>query len=345
MDGFFDYRNQLACFFSGDPADPLALDRIQYTFQPSAPSILSFISSMFLHADWEHIIGNLLFLYYFGDNVEEVLGKLKFIIVYLICGSVALLAYWVFNFDSDIPVLGASGAISGILGLYMVFYPHAHIDLIFAHEQRYIVLAHVSTIYAVIAWLLIQLVLASLSNTLGLNIAFSAHIAGLFCGIAIGYLLKSKFNIAASKPERELVFERDKASKIWCPHCGREKYGQDFGSFVCEGCGTRFKVKKSEYFIEPLDNVDLSFDLEQYPKFDKKDYFGEEKSAVIFAQEIDKKVKYSAFINSMEDRIVLTIILSYKGQDRLVESKEFENEGVLAPYLRAKTKFLISDFK
>lgn len=333
-------------FLAGDPVEELNRFSQEFGFIANEPSVLNIFTSMFLHSGWEHLIGNMFFLYVFGDNVEEVLGRLKFILTYLLCGVVSVGTFWVLNLDSQIPLVGASGAISGVMGLYMVFFPYAHIDLVgYAQGGTRVLFAHLSARKAVLIWLAFQLFLGLLTMDSSGGIAFSAHVGGLVFGILLGYFIQAKLRINASKPNKELVFERDKKSKVWCPHCGREKYGQDFGSFTCEGCGTQFRIEKSDYYIEPEEPVDNTFDVEQYAKFEKDNSLTDEKSAVIFAQEMDKKVKYSAYITQIEGRIGLTILLSYMGEDRLVDSKEFHSEGSLGAYLRANTKFLISDFK
>ena len=95
------------------------------------PPFLSIFTSMFLHGGWMHIIGNMTYLYIFGDNIEERLGKLKFIIFYLVTGSVAAFSQAIIDPTSTIPMIGASGAIAGVLGGYLVLYPRANIKVLF----------------------------------------------------------------------------------------------------------------------------------------------------------------------------------------------------------------------
>ena len=87
----------------------------------------SLITSMFLHGSWMHLIGNMWFLWIYGDNVEDVLGRGKYVAFYIGCGVAAALVHLFFNLDSRIPTVGASGAIAGVMGAYVVMYPHSRI--------------------------------------------------------------------------------------------------------------------------------------------------------------------------------------------------------------------------
>jgi len=90
-------------------------------------AFLPLVTSMFLHANWLHLGGNMLFLWIFGDNVEDFFGHFTYLFFYLVCGIGASLLHILFNFHSDIPAVGASGAISGVMGAYMLLYPRARI--------------------------------------------------------------------------------------------------------------------------------------------------------------------------------------------------------------------------
>ena len=105
----------LAVFLAGSPRYPL----------PAV--ILPFFTSMFLHGSWMHVIGNMWFLYIFGDNVEDYLGHFKYLVFYVLTGIIAMLTQVVINLHSTAPTLGASGAIAGVLGAYFVLYPRARV--------------------------------------------------------------------------------------------------------------------------------------------------------------------------------------------------------------------------
>jgi membrane associated rhomboid family serine protease len=152
-----------------------------YVFEDPNPfNYFTFLSSMFLHGNPSHLIGNMLFLWVFGDNIEDTLGKIRFAIFYIICGVLAGLAHAVFNMSSDIPTLGASGAISGILGAYLVLFPDSKI-LTLIPLFYFIRLIYVPAKFFLIVWFVFQfLYIASPSA-----VAFLAHIGGF----AVGFFL------------------------------------------------------------------------------------------------------------------------------------------------------------
>lgn len=144
--------------------------------------ILPFFSSMFLHGGFMHILGNMWFLYIFGDNIEDRLGHLRYLIFYLICGLTAGVIHLVTNWESDLPTIGASGAISGIMGAYLLLYPRSRILTlipIFFFLQFVEIPAFVFLGY----WFLIQLFSASLTPKNVGGIAFWAHIGGFVAGL------------------------------------------------------------------------------------------------------------------------------------------------------------------
>jgi rhomboid family protein len=149
------------------------------------PSWYTLISSMFMHGGWFHIIGNLWFLYVFGDNVEDAMGSVRFAIFYLACGVAAAVAQIVSNPQSAIPMVGASGAIGGVMGAYAVLYPRAPVHML-------VVLGFFVTRVSVPAflmlgyWFLLQLLggLPSLQETAG-GVAFWAHVGGFLAGVVL----------------------------------------------------------------------------------------------------------------------------------------------------------------
>jgi membrane associated rhomboid family serine protease len=144
--------------------------------------IFPFIASMFLHGGFLHILGNMWFLYIFGDNIEDRLGHIRYLIFYLLCGIAAGVIHLYTNWDSKIPTIGASGAISGIMGAYLILYPRSRILTlipIFFFIQFVEIPAFVFLGY----WLLIQLFSASLTPKNVGGIAFWAHIGGFIAGL------------------------------------------------------------------------------------------------------------------------------------------------------------------
>ena len=143
---------------------------------------LPFLSSMFLHGGFLHIIMNMWFLYIFGDNIEDRLGHIRYLIFYLFCGLAAGLVHLLTNWNSNIPTIGASGAISGIMGAYLLLYPRSKILTlipIFFFFQFIEIPAFIFLGY----WLLIQLFSASLTPSHVGGVAFWAHIGGFAAGL------------------------------------------------------------------------------------------------------------------------------------------------------------------
>tara|TARA_B100000674_G_C37139354_1_gene601415 strand:- start:9 stop:494 length:486 start_codon:yes stop_codon:yes gene_type:complete len=146
---------------------------------------------MFLHGGWMHIIGNMTYLYIFGDNIEERLGKLKFIIFYLVTGIVAAFTQAIMDPTSTIPMIGASGAIAGVLGGYLVLYPKANIKVLF----WFIIFVKVIKIRAYIVlggWIIIQLISFSGTDINSGGVAYAAHIGGFISGILLINIMKNK---------------------------------------------------------------------------------------------------------------------------------------------------------
>ncbi len=151
------------------------------------PSYLTLISSMFLHGGWMHLIGNMAYLYIFGDNIEDVLGKIKFLIFYVLCGIFAALSQALVDINSDVPMIGASGAISGILGAYLILFPKKEIKIFFWFFI-FIKIFKIPAMYVIGAWIFIQFF--SLNNGENSNIAYAAHIGGFIAGLILIFLLK-----------------------------------------------------------------------------------------------------------------------------------------------------------
>lgn len=146
-------------------------------------SLKAFISSQFLHAGFLHIISNMWFLKIFGDNVEERFGSLKYLIIYLLCGVAGGLLQYAFSPNSDIPMIGASGAVAGILGAYFVFFPHHKIETVLP-IGFFVSTVDLPASAMLIYWFLTQIL--SGVGTIGIEslggVAFWAHIGGFVAG-------------------------------------------------------------------------------------------------------------------------------------------------------------------
>ena len=152
---------------------------------------LSVLTSMFLHGGWMHIVGNMTYLYIFGDNIEERLGKLKFIIFYLVTGIVAAFSQAIIDPTSTIPMIGASGAIAGVLGGYLVLYPKANIKVFF----WFIIFVKVIRIRAFIVlggWIIIQFISFNGTDVNSGGVAYAAHIGGFISGVLLINIMKNK---------------------------------------------------------------------------------------------------------------------------------------------------------
>jgi membrane associated rhomboid family serine protease len=141
-----------------------------------------FLTSMFLHGGILHLGGNMLYLYIFGDNIEDLCGHLSYLIFYLVCGFFASLAYMLFAWGSETPAVGASGAISGILGAYVSIFPNVKIKTAIGFGWL-IRIVHVPAYVLIGLWFIYQLVLGLLAAETG--VAYWAHIGGFAAGVAL----------------------------------------------------------------------------------------------------------------------------------------------------------------
>ncbi len=155
----------------------------------------SVLLSMFLHGGWMHLLGNMLYLWIFGDNVEDVLGHVTYVVFYLVCGWAATLAHGYFNPGSAIPSIGASGAISGVLGAYLVLFPKARVVTLIP-LGFYMRMATLPAILVLGLWFVIQTFsgLADLGSRTAqtAGVAWWAHIGGFVVGMALGILFRPR---------------------------------------------------------------------------------------------------------------------------------------------------------
>ncbi len=165
---------------------------VTWGYTPSEPRFIEIFSSMFLHATWMHLIGNMWFLYIFGDNIESRLGPLGYLAAYLLVGVAATLIYGAFNQDTTLPVVGASGAISGVQGLYFIACPRHKVKL-FIWFYFFITVVHVSARVIMGFWFILQDIVPVILNrgpVPGGGVAHLAHIGGFVAGLVLMLLLK-----------------------------------------------------------------------------------------------------------------------------------------------------------
>lgn len=167
---------------------------LQWVFVPSrflanpVGDLLTLFTSIFMHGGWVHLGGNMLYLWIFGDNVEDRLGHGKYLVFYLLCGLAATFAQLAFSLGSNIPNLGASGAIAGVLGAYLVMFPQGRVRVL--QGKRVIPMP---ALIVIGFWFVLQLFsgigsIANIADTGG--VAYMAHIGGFIAGFVLTYLLR-----------------------------------------------------------------------------------------------------------------------------------------------------------
>jgi len=160
---------------------------------------------MFLHGGWLHLIGNMWFLWIYGDNVEDVLGHGKYLLFYILCGLAASLGQYVLNMDSRVPTVGASGAIAGVMGAYLLSYPRA--SVITFVPLTFVWFVQIPAVLYLIGWFVLQLF--SGLQTLGADtmqlatggVAWWAHVGGFVAGMILIKLLPRSHTYATWHPD------------------------------------------------------------------------------------------------------------------------------------------------
>ncbi|MCP9446160.1 MAG: rhomboid family intramembrane serine protease [Nitrospira sp.] len=151
-------------------------------FSVAVPASLTLVTSMFLHGGWMHLLGNMLYLWIFGNNIEDAMGHVRYIVFYVLSGILAALSHALIDPSSTIPMVGASGAISAVLGAYLLLYPRAHV-LVWLMGLG---IARVPAGLVLGMWFVTQLVSGGMSvGASGGGVAFFAHIGGFVAGMAL----------------------------------------------------------------------------------------------------------------------------------------------------------------
>ena len=167
-----------------------------YALIPAWFSVPALFTSQFLHGGWIHIISNMLYLWIFGDNVEDRLGHGRFVVFYLGAGAAAAILQTLFDPFSSIPMVGASGAIAGVMGAYFVLYPYSRV-LTAVFLIIFFDIIEIPAVFFLGLWFLLQLLsgVGSLATSnAGGGVAFWAHIGGFVAGVLIGLVLRSRDN-------------------------------------------------------------------------------------------------------------------------------------------------------
>ena len=169
-------------------------------------SFFTLFTSMFMHGGFMHLAGNMLYLWIFGDNIEGALGHFRFILFYFLCGIAAAFTQILSAPDSTIPMIGASGAVSGVLGAYLIFYPRARIRT-FVFLGIFITFLRLPAVLLLGFLILGQVISAFISNPGSPGVAWFAHLGGFFMGMLLAPLLK-KSNINIFQKSRIKVKEK-----------------------------------------------------------------------------------------------------------------------------------------
>lgn len=175
--------NNLACVVDEDPIN-----------------VLTPFTSMFLHGGWGHLLGNLMFFWVFGNNVEDSMGRIRFLLFYLICGLAAAIAHIMVQPASPLPTVGASGAISGVLGAYLVLYPKIRVNMLFIFIVFWKVIALPAWL-VLIFWFLWQLLagipeLTAVRPDVSSGVAVWAHIGGFVAGFVLVKIFENPLLVA-----------------------------------------------------------------------------------------------------------------------------------------------------
>ncbi len=182
VSGFIAYNGVIPASFTGG----------EFVAIPFRPYTL--LTSLFLHGGWLHVGGNMLYLWIFGDNVEDRLGRVRFLIFYILCGVVASVAHILANPSSTVPTIGASGAIAGVLGAYFLLYPSARV-LTLIPLGFYIQVVHLPAFLFLGFWFLIQFISGAASLGVrgqGAGIAWWAHIGGFAAGALLQFVFRKR---------------------------------------------------------------------------------------------------------------------------------------------------------
>ncbi len=191
------------------PSVLMGIDELPIELFKISP-IGTIFTSMFIHGGWMHLIGNMLYLWIFADNIEDDLGTLNFIIFYFFCGIGAAMSQVLVDINSQIPMIGASGAIGGVLGAYLINYPNARV-LVLIPLGFFSQLIKIRSLYVLGFWFILQFINSFLSSSSGGGVAYAAHIGGFITGVVlILFFNKKKYTKNTKKNNRFKIKEKTK---------------------------------------------------------------------------------------------------------------------------------------
>lgn len=210
-----------------------------HAFRPSDPSVTGLFFSLFLHAGAMHLAGNMLFLWIYGDNVEHQLGTPGYLLAYLGTGIAASLVHWMTAIDSPIPTIGASGAISGVLGFYFIFFPRNRVRLLLLFPFMQVIYVPARIVLGL--YVILDNLLPFLTSADAGGVAHGAHIGGFFAGLGAAWILDRR---EVEHAPREFTHTR-----VVHPH-GSRTAGEDLADQIQKG---RYGDAAVEYFSLPWD--------------------------------------------------------------------------------------------
>ena len=165
----------------------------QLTYASAPPAavapLLTMLTCIFLHGGWMHILGNMWFLWIFGDNIEDRLGHVGYLLFYVVSGVAASVAHYLTDPGSQIPTIGASGAIAGVMGAYFVWYPHSRVHSL-VPVFGFLHFAEIPAPFFLGIWFLMQFLQGTMARMEGGGVAWWAHIGGFVFGAAVAFLMK-----------------------------------------------------------------------------------------------------------------------------------------------------------
>lgn len=200
-----------------DLVDPVFISRGQSSIEiPQSPGPvpiwLTLFSAMFMHGGFAHIMGNMLYLWIFGDNVEHRFGATRFLVFYLAAGLVATGAQILMDPRGTLPILGASGAIAGIMGAYMVLFPYNRVNAVFFYQ-----IVSVPAVLVLGMWIVTQLFSSygSLFQAQSGGVAYMAHVGGFFTGVVAGLIARSRMGAEPDSLLRRNYQRDPRAHRLW----------------------------------------------------------------------------------------------------------------------------------
>ena len=169
-------------------------------YKPGAPELTDLFSAMFLHAGWGHLLGNMLFLWIYGDNIEHRLGRFRYLLLYLVTGVAATIGFSLMNPGSTVPMIGASGAISGVLGMYFIMFPHNVVKVLVLLFPFLIGVYPFNARLVLGFYIIVQNVFpALLASAGGGGVAYGAHIGGFVAGLAVAFAAERMTGIVSNQ--------------------------------------------------------------------------------------------------------------------------------------------------